>query len=208
MPGKKKREKPERGAPPLPARVAELRALAHPLRLRIMELFAEGPRTTKQVAEILGQPPTRLYHHVNALERVGLLALRETRQNRGTVEKYYEARGRAFSGAGPEETAALSTSRPISALALAVLEQTRFELGAAIGRHTTPRPVVARLIAVGDTNDMREIRERIKALVEDVRASYDRRSAKDDPPSDDAERWALTVVFAPASTNPKPRKRR
>jgi hypothetical protein len=31
----------------------QLRALAHPLRLRMLELFAEGPRTTKQVAQLL-----------------------------------------------------------------------------------------------------------------------------------------------------------
>src|SRR3954468_24369892 len=79
------------GAPELQANVAELRALAHPLRLRILELFAEAPRTTKQVAEMLGQPPTRLYHHVAALERAGLLVLKETRPNRGVVEKWYEA---------------------------------------------------------------------------------------------------------------------
>src|SRR5438093_1274547 len=75
------------GAPLLRANVAQLRALAHPLRLRLFELFAETPRTTMQVAELLGQPPTRLYHHVNALERAGLLKLRETRQIRGAVEK-------------------------------------------------------------------------------------------------------------------------
>src|SRR3954468_19970233 len=79
------------GAPLLGRSVADLRALAHPLRLRMMELFAEAPKTTKQVAELLGQPPTRLYHHVAALERAGLLVLKETRPNRGVVEKWYEA---------------------------------------------------------------------------------------------------------------------
>src|SRR5690348_7684655 len=77
------------GAPQLRRSVADLRALAHPLRLRMMELFAESPKTTKQVAELLGQPPTRLYHHVAALERAGLLLLKETRQNRGAIEKWY-----------------------------------------------------------------------------------------------------------------------
>src|SRR3954466_541151 len=86
------------GAPPLHASVAEMRALAHPLRLRIMELFAEAPRTTKQVAELLGQPPPRLYHHVAALERAGLLRLKETRKNRGTVEKWYESISRTLGG--------------------------------------------------------------------------------------------------------------
>src|SRR3982751_1736257 len=84
------------GAPPLQANVAELRALAHPLRLRMMELFAESPKTTKKVAELLGQPPTRLYHHVAALERAGLLRLTETRKNRGTTEKWYESVSRTL----------------------------------------------------------------------------------------------------------------
>src|SRR6476659_1388618 len=78
------------GAPPLKRNIADLRALAHPLRLRMMELFAESAKTTKQVAELLGEPPTRLYHHVAALERAGLLVLKETRPNRGVVEKWYE----------------------------------------------------------------------------------------------------------------------
>src|SRR5262245_11195131 len=66
-----------------------VRALAHPLRLRLVELFAAGPLTAKQAAEKRGQPPTRLYHHVATLERAGLLRLKETRQVRGATEKYF-----------------------------------------------------------------------------------------------------------------------
>ena len=72
----------------------QVRILAHPLRLRLLETFALNPQTTHQVAKALEVPATRLYHHVNALERVGLIRLRETRPVRGTVEKYYEAVGR------------------------------------------------------------------------------------------------------------------
>src|SRR3989442_3746733 len=72
------------------SRLEEMRALAHPLRLRLLEMFADGPRTTMQVAAILHTPPTRLYHHVHALERAGLLHLREIRRKRGTHEKYFE----------------------------------------------------------------------------------------------------------------------
>src|SRR5579885_1008660 len=79
------------GAPALQTGLAQMRALAHPLRLRIMEVLADAPRTTKQVAELLGQPPTRLYHHVAALERAGLLRLKEARQKPGATEKWYEA---------------------------------------------------------------------------------------------------------------------
>ena len=54
------------------------------------------PRTTAQVARELGEPPFRLYHHVRTLERAGLVRLVETRPNRGTTEKYYQATAREF----------------------------------------------------------------------------------------------------------------
>lgn len=68
----------------------QVRLLADPLRLQILEHFCQEPRTTKQVAELLGEKPTRLYHHVDGLERVGLIKLVKTRKKRGTLEKYYE----------------------------------------------------------------------------------------------------------------------
>lgn len=77
--------------------IDQVKALAHPLRLSIVEtLAASEPMTTKQVAEKLGEKPTRLYHHVDLLEKAGLIRLTHTKQNRGTTEKYYEAIARQF----------------------------------------------------------------------------------------------------------------
>src|SRR5436305_3203053 len=116
------------GAPVLQRTVADLRALAHPLRLRMMELFAESPKTTKQVAELLGQPPTRLDHHVAALERAGLLALKETRQNRGAVEKWYEGVAHQIQAGRRQGTSAAAQRNARRALAATALEQTKQEL--------------------------------------------------------------------------------
>jgi DNA-binding transcriptional ArsR family regulator len=69
----------------------QVTALAHPLRLRILEELAVAARTPKQVAEILGRKPTGLYHHVRVLEKARLVRQTETRRKRGTVEKYYRA---------------------------------------------------------------------------------------------------------------------
>ena len=78
----------------------QVKALAHPLRVRIIETLASSdPMTTKQVAELLGEKPTRLYHHVDLLEKAGLIQLTHTRKNRGTTEKYYEAIARQFRAA-------------------------------------------------------------------------------------------------------------
>jgi DNA-binding transcriptional ArsR family regulator len=75
----------------------QIRVFAHPLRARIVEAFADKPRTAKQVAEMIGQKPTKLYHHVDALERVGLIELVKTKKKRGTVENYYRTVAKRFS---------------------------------------------------------------------------------------------------------------
>ena len=129
------------GAPHLQATVAELRALAHPLRLRVLEVFAEAPRTTKQVADLLGEPPTRLYHHVAALERAGLLRLTETRKNRGTTEKWYEAIARTMGTATPVRStgrASKDQSAARRSVAMAVLQAV--PLGETLLVHGGPPP--------------------------------------------------------------------
>lgn len=75
----------------------QIKALADPLRRRILGAFCEVPRTTKQVAVLLDQPPTKLYRHVALLESVGLVRLVRTEPKRGTVEKYFQAVANSFS---------------------------------------------------------------------------------------------------------------
>jgi DNA-binding transcriptional ArsR family regulator len=76
--------------------VRQVKVLSDPLRIRILEELCTVERTTKQVAQRLGEKPTKLYHHVEALERVGLIRLARTQQNRGTIEKYYISVARQF----------------------------------------------------------------------------------------------------------------
>jgi|TARA_B100002003_G_C13977561_1_gene472851 DNA-binding transcriptional ArsR family regulator len=74
----------------------QIRALAHPLRQRILELMIDAPITTKQVADRIGEKPTKLYHHVETLEAAGFIRLVKTQKKRGTVEKYFEAVAERF----------------------------------------------------------------------------------------------------------------
>jgi DNA-binding transcriptional ArsR family regulator len=188
------------GAPPLQASVSDLRALAHPLRLRILELFAEAPRTTKQVAELLGQPPTRLYHHVAALERAGLLVLKETRPNRGVVEKWYEAVARQMEA--PRSHATLSAKRAGAgvrrALAMTVLEQARQEMMRAVSPAKQEGPLLVRLMIAAPAETMPVFRSRLLAAVKDIQRELAGDNTAES--TDDCERWALTLAFAPAST--------
>ena len=55
-----------------------LRVLADPARFRLVETISSRPHdpwTVKEMARALGEPPTKLYYHVNLLEPKGLLVV-------------------------------------------------------------------------------------------------------------------------------------
>ena len=66
-----------------------LRLIADPLRLRLLELLRQAPRTVTELAEAMGVARTRLYYHVRLLEGAGLVTVAETHLVAGITEKRY-----------------------------------------------------------------------------------------------------------------------
>jgi DNA-binding transcriptional ArsR family regulator len=73
-----------------------LRVLTDPLRIRVLETMMEGPTTVKQIAETLDIPATKLYYHVNLLEKHGLIVVVDTQVVSGIIEKHYQAVAESF----------------------------------------------------------------------------------------------------------------
>jgi DNA-binding transcriptional ArsR family regulator len=71
--------------------VAALKALADPVRLRIVLLTEDEPRTVKELAEALELPQTGLYYHVKLLLKAGILRVASKRMVSGIEEKRYQA---------------------------------------------------------------------------------------------------------------------
>jgi DNA-binding transcriptional ArsR family regulator len=66
-----------------PMKAAQLRALAHPLRLRLLELLhVEGPATASQLARELGESSGATSYHLRALHRAGMVEEAEQRNGR------------------------------------------------------------------------------------------------------------------------------
>jgi predicted ArsR family transcriptional regulator len=95
--------------PKQPKRVAtpeEFKAMAHPLRLRILRLCLHEPMTNKDLAQRLGKDPATVLHHVRLLVRTGFLAPEKVRPGtRGALEKPYRSTGKSWvlSAATPEQ---------------------------------------------------------------------------------------------------------
>lgn len=66
-----------------------LKVVSDPLRLQLLQLLAQQPRTVKELAADLDVPPTKLYYHINLMEKHQLIRVVETRIVSGIVEKQY-----------------------------------------------------------------------------------------------------------------------
>jgi DNA-binding transcriptional ArsR family regulator len=184
--------------------LAQVRALADPLRLRILGALGSKPRTTKQVADLLGEKPTKLYHHIEALERVGLIGLKETRPNRGTLEKYYQAVAAQFQVAvsvlspkpGTEEKLT-----PQEAMLTSILDTTRKELVANLrscpGTPLGPEeaPFLARASVRGSARKIQAVRQRLLRVIEELRAAEAESERTGRKEERNQATWSLTVVL-------------
>jgi DNA-binding transcriptional ArsR family regulator len=85
-----------------PATPQEAKALAHPLRLRILRLCQQRELTNKQLADRLGSDPGTVFYHVRKLVAAGLLQPAEVRTGpSGALEKPYRSSGLSWWLDGP-----------------------------------------------------------------------------------------------------------
>jgi len=69
--------------------VEQLRAIADPLRLRIVDALSRRALTATGLGDVLGLPANKAHYHVRELEKAGLVRIVETRVKGGILEKYY-----------------------------------------------------------------------------------------------------------------------
>lgn len=149
-----------------PATVEETKALAHPLRLRILRLCAQQELTNKQLAERLGRDPGTVLYHVRQLAAAGFLEPGEVRTGpSGALEKPYRSTGMSWWLDGP-----LEDSGPIASMA--PLQAFQEEL-----RESGPESVraYARFALHLSPEDVVELDRRISAVLDEYVATDDQR---------------------------------
>jgi DNA-binding transcriptional ArsR family regulator len=72
------------------------RALAHPLRQRILMLLEREVRSPLDLARATGEPLNKIGYHVHALRDAGCIELVRTEHRRGAVAHFYRPTRRAF----------------------------------------------------------------------------------------------------------------
>ncbi len=94
-----------------------LRAISHPIRIRLLAMLDEEPASPVILAAKLNQPLGTIAYHVRTLYDLGLLKLVSTRQRRGATEHYYKTTGHPTSSEDAwEGLDAISKQRLLTAL--------------------------------------------------------------------------------------------
>lgn len=75
-----------------------VKAIAHPLRVRILEVLSDRISSPNQISETLQTGLTDVAYHTRALDKCGCLHLVDTAQRRGATEHFYKATPDSFLG--------------------------------------------------------------------------------------------------------------
>ena len=78
------------------SRLDQVRAFADPLRFQLVEALVARELSVAGLAEEVGAPVTRLYHHVTLLLEAGLIEEVGRVKRRGVEERIYRATAREF----------------------------------------------------------------------------------------------------------------
>jgi hypothetical protein len=181
-----------------------LKTIADPLRNQIMEVLTPEPLTVGQIAGLLGVENSKLYYHINLLEKHGFIRVVDTTQRGNLIEKHYWITAHAFhldenmfnfNVDTPEGTEAIST------LLLSKLDATREDLARSLqarhrqiveGAEPHPRPVIDhRSVVMISDQQAAQFQERLKALIDEFAET----ESEDEP--GDRQSWALGVFMYP-----------
>jgi DNA-binding transcriptional ArsR family regulator len=158
-----------------------VKALAHPLRIRILGILEQRSATPKELAELLDVQLENLSYHVRTLRDFGFIKLERQRMVRGAVEHRYGMVAR------PRITAAVWEQLPAivrEALAAASLDQIWDVVSRAAAQDKMSRPEshlarrVARLDEQGLADMSKVVGDAVDTLVEIEKQSA-RRLRKD-----------------------------
>jgi predicted ArsR family transcriptional regulator len=159
----------------------EFKAMAHPLRLRILRLCLHEALTNKQIADHLQMNPATVLHHVRLLAETGFLEVDEVRSGaRGALEKPYRATGKSWT---------LSVSREEDLIArLVVVDALRGELDEA---GPDDMLVLARMGLKLSQAAIAELEDRLEAIIREL-------SETDDDPDGDTYGFFVALHRRPS----------
>ncbi len=192
-----------------------VKALAHPLRIRLLALLEERDASPVQLAEQVEATLGTVAYHVRTLERLGLIEMVATHQRRGATEHVYAAREHPrFSDAAWQETSPMAKHVMIASI-LSQIGQYVTQ-SAAAGGFDRGDAHFTRTALTLDQEGWSEMAEATRGWLEQVRDIEQRTAKRVKRTGEQVFDAGLVVLFfeavpffdAPAKSNGKPGTKR
>ena len=175
-----------------------VKALAHPLRVRILGVLDERIASPSELAEELDAPLGNVSYHVRILASLGLIRLVKETPRRGSVEHHYEAVPRPMIS---EEAWSLVPESVKRAVVGAALEGAGRAVAAAAasGGFDRPETVLSRATGRLDAEGWRALSDAARAFAEQAEAvQRDAEERLDGSGEPGEEATVLVMLFAAA----------
>jgi DNA-binding transcriptional ArsR family regulator len=177
-----------------------LKVLSDPLRMQIIELMGDQPRTVKQVAKQLDMTPNKLYYHIKLLNDHGLIRVVETRLVSGIVEKHYQTTAKEISVAEGLLSVSKVGEGDISALISSILDGTKADFKRSLRARASEEPENDERYCSNVTREMAKLtpeqaNEICRKLVELVKEFESYNNEED---NENCQTFALTTLFYPS----------
>jgi DNA-binding transcriptional ArsR family regulator len=184
---------------PLDARL--LKALAHPLRERILESITDqGEASPAALARELDQPLATVSHHTRVLRELGGIELTRTEPRRGAVEHYYRAVLRPFLDDAQWEQLSLVKRRGLAGQLLRRIFADASAAGAG-GGFDPAGAHVARVPLALDDRGWQELSEVVADVLNTAQAIPERSDARRRDNGDDARPSQLAILHFAIATD-------
>ena len=183
-----------------------LKTLADPLRNQIMEVLTPEPLTVNQIATRLGEAASKLYYHINMLEKNGFIRVVDTTTHGNLIEKHYWITAYQFDL--KEDLLNFNVDTPegteqIIKMLVANLDLTRDDVRRSMyarhqqiadGAEKNPRGVFDTRVVFNLPDDKAaEFHQRLRELLEEFKAEEEQI-----PPGQETLPWALSTIFYPS----------
>ena len=170
--------------------VDAVRAVADPLRLRMLFEMTYTPRTVKELAALLGVPQTRLYYHVKLLERQGLIWVVERRLVSGIEERTYRSAPAGFT-ISPK----LMSEAVDAGLLKAAFDLANAELGVALANSTAEPGEPDSNVPILTFNRMWLAPEDVEPMIRDLGAVIQKYGGNAEPREGEIEYNGVFAVY-------------
>ena len=180
-----------------------MRALSHPLRIRIMGVLEQRTATPKELSQALGVRLENIAYHVRALRDFGLIELERSEQVRGAVAHHYRARARPRITARAWEQLPEISKRAIIGAALEHFG----DIGAAVaaqGRFGRPESHVSRRPLVLDEDGFKEASSVISKALDELSAIERRAERRIRSGAPEVPTTAVALLFDTPELSPAP----